>query len=634
MQNRPFIPAKFARNYSKHDVQYWNVARLIGEIYGWNHLTAEDWESLEACPPDGYVPGAEVQFLRMSIFEELEPLWRQCNEVDEDYSPLQPSERVDENLKALVSIICTRFKDKEITSDSGAHHYSVVQGLMQRLEHPSLKEKRQTLCQIAGFAEGEMEKHFNQCINRKIEQPDFIQHNALSTNATPEEKMQAFIDVMAPFPYPENYKKIVEAELGLMQRPLDPRFFRTEDVDAESVVDEGNLAQIQFKRVQSAASSLMNAIGTHGSLSRNIEPFSNKVITFPGSGGLPLTGIMLHIYTGARINLIDIDSGAVSQSRRLIANLENLGIVSEGCLQVIEGDVVDMRYQPREELTAASLLDAAQVRAHMRKDAQALFIKRKYTHRNAQDLPQNIERNDDALVDDSFQYSPHYSLPDVKTPLAVSFVGYKEVPDQSGHTCTMAHQIYFDKERGWHRSKDRRVVESDIVFLASLIAEPLRQQVADRIMRQTSVPDAIVMRSVKGLGRLVYNPTNTNRIADLRAPFYGEAVPRTHVLDGKDIPQSHSPQGHVAMMHPSLVPVDEEVLNSTEIHYLPFHRMLRERTNTGRTTLDRLKNMESQLRRVEAKMVRIAGLANQQNASAGWALRDMGVEPGGGPYRG
>lgn len=59
-------------------------------------------------------------------------------------------------------------------------------------------------------------------------------------------------------------------------------------------------------------------------------------VAFAGSGPLPLSAILLHVRFGASVVLVDVDSEAVGESRRLIAALEGNAVLAEGALTVVE----------------------------------------------------------------------------------------------------------------------------------------------------------------------------------------------------------------------------------------------------------------------------------------------------------
>jgi hypothetical protein len=579
------------RSY-QDDITHWNAPRIIGEIFGWEHLTKDDWQRLSECPPEGYEPGKPYQPPRPSVYGELEPLWKQCDPATSDYSALQPSDTVNHNLSGLVEIICTRFTPSAAVAKEQAdqHHHDVVDEVLQRLkDEPSLQEKMLILRDTASFAEGEMELFYCNEILKKTADPVYVAQHQLKEDASVQERMDALKDVLSPFPYPDNYEKIVQAEVALMKQPLDPQFFRLDDVEALSQ-QERDALEGRIETLKRSAERLVDALGDAHSLKRNITSLEGRSVTFPGSGSLPLTGIMLHICTGAKINLIDIDPDAIAASRQLIGRLGDMGIVDTSAFQIIEGDVVNMRYQKAADTPAQDTLRSADsIRQLMAENTRADFITRRHARRRTtQDSSMQAEF-DGSLLRDDFQYEVVYSYPDKETPYAFSFTGY-QTTDEGEQTRTQVHQVYFDKDRGWRRSQDRQLVSSDIVFLASLIPDDLRRETVDTMLRQTHVPDAIMMRSVKGLAHLAYGPTDTNHMSDVRAPFYGEAVPETHLLE-TPVNGRGTNKGVATLMHPSLIPADGEVLNSTEIHYLPFSNLLRGHNGHDKPVAERIDTM-------------------------------------------
>lgn len=123
-----------------------------------------------------------------------------------------------------------------------------------------------------------------------------------------------------PFPYAENYNKMAENELRLL----------TKD--------------------------------------NSIPNLKNKTISFIGAG-FPLSAIMYNIYSGAKINLVDIDKGACERAEDFLDICAETKIINRDDFSVTQGDASKIRYvkkstadvvvQASEKMTAASQPESA-----------------------------------------------------------------------------------------------------------------------------------------------------------------------------------------------------------------------------------------------------------------------------------
>jgi hypothetical protein len=148
------------------------------------------------------------------------------------------------------------------------------------------------------------------------------------------------------FPYTRNYRLLTAAELRLLQQPAPPLLIRAAHCQS--------LSRAQHRRLDAELGQLRRlAINK-----RAQQPSHKQTIAVCGAGPLPVTGLMLHTLTGARVSLIERDERAVRVSRALIEQLERLQVLDAGAVQVIHGDVATL--VPRADVVVvASLVDNA-----------------------------------------------------------------------------------------------------------------------------------------------------------------------------------------------------------------------------------------------------------------------------------
>jgi hypothetical protein len=147
------------------------------------------------------------------------------------------------------------------------------------------------------------------------------------------------------FPYTRNYRLLTAAELRLLQHPAPPLLLRTPHVQA--------LTRAQRQRLEAELAQLRLL-----SARRPALPWHKQTFAVCGAGPLPVTGLMLHTLTGARVSLIERDATAVGVSRALIDQLERLQVLEAGAVRVVHADVAELT--PRAEVVLlASLVDDA-----------------------------------------------------------------------------------------------------------------------------------------------------------------------------------------------------------------------------------------------------------------------------------
>lgn len=165
---------------------------------------------------------------------------------------------------------------------------------------PVLAGRAADLRQVAGLAETELERHH--ALRLLAKTGTGKGHGAPTTHSTLEQDMGGF-------PYVENYRLLVSAELHGMA---------------------------SFKRP--------------------------RRLTFCGAGALPLTGILAHQQSGATVRLIEIDAETARLARAVVRVLERLRIITAGHLRVDIGDAGTIDLSDTDVVVIASLIPAETVR--------------------------------------------------------------------------------------------------------------------------------------------------------------------------------------------------------------------------------------------------------------------------------
>lgn len=355
--------------------------RMIGEILSWDLV---DWSTIERHR------GKKFSFERrrgeVSIHDQLKPLFDRCDHGQGDFATLRPSPIVNANLSKLVGYLCQHIGKSNLPSNAidapalnrskeqDQLHLAVVQRIVGRIEEdPHLRERAWRLKHIAAAAESELESHFADLINERLE-GSFLPKGNLEAHKIrglqdqaksrlPETKARnehellglAMPDLaldedswvriemskilLSRFPYVRNYELMLLAELTMLQQPMIPRF-----VPERRIADQvGGVDLGQIERLDDLIHRLAHRVEPLRMPARPSSP-SNQTFAICGSGPLPMTALFLHLFTGARIVLVDNAQTAIERSKRLIDNLERLEILSPGDLTVVPKDAGELRF--------------------------------------------------------------------------------------------------------------------------------------------------------------------------------------------------------------------------------------------------------------------------------------------------
>lgn len=356
--------------------------RLVGEILGWDLV---DWSAVEPHKGKRFFFG-RTRIGEASIHNQLKPLFDRCDPGKNDFSALKPSPIVNANLSKLVGCLCRHVGRHGLLGDQAVGsalqrteeqeklHLAATQRLLSRIEiDPKLGERAARLKQIAAAAESELENHFADLVNHRLESSflpngspdpykikgllDQARSRVTETSALNERELvdlsvpdlalddEALIRIemaktlLSRFPYVRNYELMLLAELAMLQAPLTPRFAR----ERRLAVKEGDVDAALLERLDRILADFASHVAPLGQ-AQDLRRLKDKTIAICGSGPLPMTALFLHLFTDARIVLVDDDPTAVERSGRLIANLEQLEILKPGVLTTLKENAGRLRF--------------------------------------------------------------------------------------------------------------------------------------------------------------------------------------------------------------------------------------------------------------------------------------------------
>ena len=134
-------------------------------------------------------------------------------------------------------------------------------------------------------------------------------------------------------------------------------------------------------------------------LLKNLKNLKDKKFTFVGAG-FPLTGIILHIKTGANISLVECDLEAVENAKKFIKIAEDLSIVVKDSIRLFHADARNVMFGDCKNsventdkikvetdiLDLASALSAETTKIIIQKNAYTVPIIRKRNVRGASEI--------------------------------------------------------------------------------------------------------------------------------------------------------------------------------------------------------------------------------------------------------
>lgn len=154
-----------------------------------------------------------------------------------------------------------------------------------------------------------------------------------------------------PFKYFDNYKELVLSELQLLSLPFilhnsaSSSYYNTMD----ELLNVNPILRSVLQHVDmspEAGQIVANYPELFG-----CKYLEDMIFTFVGAG-FPLTGIILHITTGASVTLIDYDEKAVRNANKFLSMTEKLGITRPGAIKTVHANAIDVIYVSNSALPA------------------------------------------------------------------------------------------------------------------------------------------------------------------------------------------------------------------------------------------------------------------------------------------
>jgi hypothetical protein len=284
----------------------------------------------------------QAQSALPSLYALLDARLRACKPEHGDLRALAPCSEVNLALGRLVAIVQGDYvaHTDEVWPKRELEHAVRVALLARIQSEPRLRERAHRLRSCAGLAETAMEQHYSRALLEQLEsqRTPFVLQPAGALRTDVLERC------LVNFPYTRNYRLLTAAELRLLQHPAPPLLIRA--------AHHESLSRAQRQRLEAELAQLRR-LAMH---KREQQYGHRQTFAVCGAGPLPVTGLMLHTLTGARVSLFERDQAAVAVSRKLIAQLERLQVLDAGAVQVIQGDVAQLT--PRADVVVvASLVD-------------------------------------------------------------------------------------------------------------------------------------------------------------------------------------------------------------------------------------------------------------------------------------
>lgn len=276
-----------------------------------------------------------------SIYERLAQRHRACDTARADVRALSPCPEVNRSLGRLVAIIQGEHSSPSFSS-SPAHERALRTQLLRRItSSPELRARAHHLRSVAGLSEHALEQHWSEILLPRLR--SFLPMSRPPAIGTL--RVRALTACLAGFPYIDNYLQLTAAEIALLERPAIPLWLRT----PERAALPRTLRQ-DFDRAlaQLPAASALSTL------------WPERTIIVAGCGPLPITGLLMHALTGARVRLLDRDARALYAARTWVSELERLAILPPGAVRVADADVATLTFAPRtpsDVLLIAGLVD-------------------------------------------------------------------------------------------------------------------------------------------------------------------------------------------------------------------------------------------------------------------------------------
>jgi SAM-dependent methyltransferase len=303
-----FDPARSVEAYTQ---------RLLGELFGWQ-----------------FAPSVPVRDRATTVISE-QLLARQaaCDPAGGDLRALAPGPDVNRVLQRLVAIVQGVDLPAACAVDSHAAEFrrALHSELVRRIQaDPALRERAHAVRSSAALAETALEHHFSARLLSSLRTTPA----AASLPLIGVARTEALTRCLGDFPYTHNYVQLLAAEVDLLHRATRPLLLRDRDLLTLSPA-----ARQTFQ----AERDKLRDHGKRG-LAEAMRPLHEQTIAVCGCGPLPITGLMLHTWTGARVRLVDRDPSSVAAARAWVQELERLRVIERGAVSVHELDIDDWHF--------------------------------------------------------------------------------------------------------------------------------------------------------------------------------------------------------------------------------------------------------------------------------------------------
>jgi hypothetical protein len=287
------------------------AARLLGELFGWQFAPQ--------------VPARERP--PRVLFDVLAPRREACDPARGDLRALAPCPEVNQCLQRLVAIV----QGADFPACSADPHLAYFPVQLQRelvrriREEPALRQRAHTLRATAALAETALEHHYSGLLLAQLSSQR--QPEALAPIGSA--RTQALADCLREFPYTQNYQQLLAAEASLLSRPAPALLLRDRDVWALPLAAR-RAFQLERDKLRMLASKSAKATATS---------LRETTIAVCGCGPLPISGLMLHTFTGANVLLVDRDTRSVEAASVWVRELERLRVLEPGAVRVVQAPV-------------------------------------------------------------------------------------------------------------------------------------------------------------------------------------------------------------------------------------------------------------------------------------------------------
>lgn len=284
--------------------------QIIGELFGWE---LADGEPSSDCRTE-------------AILTELLPRYRRGDAATQRFPELAPSKVVDACLGRLVAIARSEFEASSPTQlRAPLREIDVRERVVARIHADAqLTHRARTLRKIAAAAEAELERFYSSVLLERLHK------------ATPQrfeaphgvDRVRRLSAYLSEFPYVDNYVHLVHAELALLRANVTPLYLRDRELMLFRAAERESALHMRAGAARELAAARKAAR----------KPLREHRIAVCGCGPLPLTGLALHAFTGARVTLIDIDPQSAARAEALVRELERLGVLDRSAVQVLVAD--------------------------------------------------------------------------------------------------------------------------------------------------------------------------------------------------------------------------------------------------------------------------------------------------------